>query len=233
MLSMGSMCFLVGPVRQCKNLFGSRRAVPSAVYLTMMVATLVVAFTSVTATTFPPRPCVMIVLQDRLHRGRRFLHTCEMQHDLNSILFFRLMSICLTAGTFASGACGSDHVLLGPPDVGTGMVSEPFYSYSRLKSTVSYPAPIRCDLLVQHVQVCCKLHPFRPVCVFQNNQKVLLWSVRCVRNKWYRLGHDKQGDAVEGISTFPLQMRSLPQSPSLQDQSPFFQENPSSRAAGL
>jgi hypothetical protein len=46
LLSMGSMCFLVGPVRQCKNLFGPRRGAPSAVYFTMMIATLVVAFTS-------------------------------------------------------------------------------------------------------------------------------------------------------------------------------------------
>ena len=45
MLSMGSMLFLVGPTRQLKNLFtNSRRGIPTAVYITMMVCTLWVAF---------------------------------------------------------------------------------------------------------------------------------------------------------------------------------------------
>ena len=45
LLSMGSMLFLVGPKRQFKNLFSStRRGLPTAVYILMMICTLWVAF---------------------------------------------------------------------------------------------------------------------------------------------------------------------------------------------
>mmetsp|Transcript_27598 Transcript_27598/g.72950 ORF Transcript_27598/g.72950 Transcript_27598/m.72950 type:complete len:181 (+) Transcript_27598:90-632(+) len=43
-LSMGSMCFLVGPLRQCKNLFAPGRASATFLYLLMMACTLFSAF---------------------------------------------------------------------------------------------------------------------------------------------------------------------------------------------
>mmetsp|Transcript_42837 Transcript_42837/g.83781 ORF Transcript_42837/g.83781 Transcript_42837/m.83781 type:complete len:179 (+) Transcript_42837:68-604(+) len=45
-LSMGSMCFLVGPSRQCKNMLQPGRAGATVLYLSMMLCTLLVAFSN-------------------------------------------------------------------------------------------------------------------------------------------------------------------------------------------
>eukprot|EP00286_Rhodomonas_abbreviata_P016910 CAMPEP_0181320442 /NCGR_PEP_ID=MMETSP1101-20121128/18127_1 /TAXON_ID=46948 /ORGANISM="Rhodomonas abbreviata, Strain Caron Lab Isolate" /LENGTH=154 /DNA_ID=CAMNT_0023428149 /DNA_START=160 /DNA_END=621 /DNA_ORIENTATION=- len=45
LLSLGSMSFLIGPARQLRNLTKGRRALPTAVYVCMMLCTLFVAFT--------------------------------------------------------------------------------------------------------------------------------------------------------------------------------------------
>mmetsp|Transcript_63108 Transcript_63108/g.148658 ORF Transcript_63108/g.148658 Transcript_63108/m.148658 type:complete len:178 (+) Transcript_63108:141-674(+) len=46
LLSLGSMCFLIGPMRQFRNLMSGKRALPATVYIAMMLCTLFVAFTS-------------------------------------------------------------------------------------------------------------------------------------------------------------------------------------------
>lgn len=42
-VSLSSTAFLVGPVKQCKNMFAEKRAIATVVFLTAMIATLVVA----------------------------------------------------------------------------------------------------------------------------------------------------------------------------------------------